>query len=72
MDGTSRFVGKLELEIYSHVADNVDENNEDLQKGEEQPTDDINVNFLPHFSEMIGFYLLAISLPVICPMLMSL
>ena len=54
------------------MADNVDQDNEDLQKREEQPTDDINVNFLPHFSEMIGFYLLAISLPVICPMLMSL
>ena len=46
-------VGKLELELCSHVADNVDQDNEDLQKREEQPTDDRNVNLFSYFNQII-------------------
>ena len=44
---------ELELELCSHVADNVDQDNEDLQKREEQPTDDRNVNLFSHFNQII-------------------
>ena len=44
---------ELELELCSHVADNVDQDNEDLQKWEEQPTDDRNVNLFSHFNQII-------------------
>ena len=43
---------ELELELCSHVADNVDQDNEDLQKREEQPTDR-NVNLFSHFNQII-------------------